>query len=150
MLCVSTLAMPTPKIMIIRSYTELMRLNTFDERYDYLHLAGSVGVVTFGFDRYLNQIFYNSKEWRIFRNRIIVRDGACDLAIPGQDIFDGIRIHHMNPITLAQVEAGDPDILNPEFVICTSLDTHNAIHFGSSLNLKRLPLERRKGDTTLW
>lgn len=135
---------------ITRSYSELMRLPTFEARYDYLYLAGSIGVVTFGFDRYLNQIFYNSKEWRNFRNHIITRDEACDLAIRGRDIFDGIRIHHMNPITLEQVEQGDPDILNPEFVICTSLDTHNAIHFGSSKNIKRLPAERTKGDTKLW
>lgn len=138
---------------MIRSYTELMRIPTFEGRYEYLYLAGTVGVATFGIDRYLNQQFYNSIPWRRFRRDIIVRDGACDLAVEGRDIFEGvgIRIHHMNPITVDQIESGCFDILlDPEFVICATLDTHNAIHFGTSRNIKRLPLERRKGDTTLW
>lgn len=127
-----------------------MTLRTFEERFQYLSLIGAIGVVTFGFDRYLNQNFYNSRQWRSIREKIIVRDGACDLAIPGRDIFDGIRIHHMNQITLEEFESGDTSILEPEFLICTSLNTHNAIHFGSRNSLTRLPTERRKGDTKLW
>lgn len=135
---------------IIRTYSELMSLRTFEERFEYLVLYGSIGVATFGFDRYLNQDFYNSWEWRRIRDKIIVRDNACDLAIPGRDIFDAIRIHHLNPLLAREIQRGDPIMLDPEFLICTSLDTHNAIHFGSSKNLTRLPIERRKGDTKLW
>lgn len=134
----------------IRTYSELMSLPTFEERFRYLSLTGTVGVSTFGFERYLNQSFYNSWEWRKIRDKIIVRDGACDLAIPGRDIFEGIRVHHMNPITVEAFENGDDSILNPEFLICTSLGTHNAIHFGDRRLPSRLPTERRKGDTKLW
>lgn len=136
--------------MKIRTYSELITLSTFEQRFNYLSLRGSIGIVTFGFDRYLNQDFYNSWSWRSVRDKIIIRDYSCDLAIPGRDIFDAIRIHHMNPITVDDIENGNPDIFNPEFLICTSIYTHNAIHFGSSKNLTRLPLERRKGDTKLW
>jgi hypothetical protein len=127
-----------------------MTFKTFQERFDYLCLRSSVGITTFGFDRYVNQDFYNSGVWRSLRDKIIVRDGALDLAIVGRDIFDSIRIHHMNPMTIEDVEDGNPDILNPEFLICTSINTHNAIHFGSSKSLTRLPVERRRGDTKLW
>lgn len=137
-------------IMRIRTYSELRTLQTFEERFNYLALRGSIGIITFGFDRYLNQDFYNSWSWRSVRDKIIVRDCACDLGIFGRDIFDAIRIHHMNPMTVEDVERGDPAILDPEFLICTSIGTHNAIHFGSSKNLSRLPIERRKGDTKLW
>lgn len=133
-----------------KTYSELMTLRTFEERFKYLSLRGSIGVITFGFDRYLNQDFYNSGPWRSVRDEIIIRDGACDLAIPGYDIFNAIRIHHMNPMTIEDIERGDPAILDPEFLICTSLDTHNAIHFGSSKLIPRLPIERRRGDTKLW
>lgn len=136
--------------MKIRTYSELMTLSTFEQRFDYLSLRGSIGIITFGFDRYLNQDFYNSWSWRSVRDKIIIRDCSCDLAIPGRDIFDAIRIHHMNPITVDDIETGNPDVLDPEFLICTSIGTHNAIHFGSSKNLTRLPIERRKGDTKLW
>lgn len=135
---------------IIRTYSELMSLRTFEERFEYLVLYGSIGIVTFGFDRYINQDFYNSWEWRKIRNKIIDRDNACDLAIPGRDIYDAIRIHHMNPVVLREIDLRDPALIDPEFLICTSLNTHNAIHFGSSKNLKPLPIERRKGDTKLW
>ena len=137
-------------MMRLRTYSELMTLRTFDERFEYLALHGSIGIVTFGSDRFLNQDFYNSWDWRSVRNKIIIRDNACDLAIPGRDIFGAIRIHHMNPVLLEDLEDGNPAILDPEFLICSSLDTHNALHFGNSKNLTRLPTERRKGDTKLW
>ena len=136
--------------MRIRTYSELRSLRTFEERSNYLALHGSVGIITFGFDRFLNQEFYNSGPWRSARDEIIIRDGACDLAVKGYDIFDAIRIHHMNPMTLRDLEEGDPAILEPEFLICTSLATHNAIHFGTARNFTRLPIERRRGDTKLW
>jgi hypothetical protein len=136
--------------MKIKTYSELQFFKTFEERFEYLSFRGSIGIATFGFDRYLNQDFYNSRVWRSLRDKIIIRDNACDLGIPGRDIFDSIRIHHMNPMTVEDVENGNPAILNPEFLICTSINTHNMIHFGSSKNLTRLPIERRKGDTKLW
>ena len=136
--------------MRIRTYSELRTLQTFEERFTYLSLRGSVGIITFGFDRYLNQDFYNSRVWRSLRDKIIIRDNACDLAISNRDIFDAIRIHHMNPMTIEDVEDGNPAILDPEFLICTSINTHNAIHFGSSKSLTRLPIERRRNDTCPW
>lgn len=136
--------------MIDRTYSELITLRTFEERFNYLALYGSIGIVTFGFDRFLNQDFYNSWAWRSIRDKIIVRDGACDLAVAGRDIFDSIRIHHMNPVMVQDIEDANPAIFDPEFLICTSFRTHNAIHFSSSKNLIGLPVERRKGDTKLW
>ncbi len=136
--------------MKIRTYSELMSIKTFEERFNYLSLRSSIGIATFGFDRYVNQDFYNSRVWRSLRDKIIVRDNACDLALPGRDIFDSIRIHHMNPMTIEDVEDGNPAILNPEFLVCTSIDTHNAIHFGSSKSLIRFPIERTKNDTCPW
>ena len=135
--------------MRIKTYSELITLQTFEERFNYLSIRGSIGITTFGFDRYLNQDFYNSWGWRSVRNEIIVRDGACDLAIPGRDIFDGIRIHHINPMTPEDIERGDSKIFDPEFLICTSLSTHNLIHFGGVSSKPRF-IERRKGDTKLW
>lgn len=142
--------METMSIMIntqSRSYSELITFKTFEDRLNYLKLDGCVGRTTFGIDRYLNQRFYKSYEWRTFRNNIIIRDGACDLGILGLDIKSRIIIHHMNPITIEDFETGNPDILNPEFVITTILDTHNKIHFGTYLDI---PQERHRGDTTLW
>ena len=136
--------------MKIKTYSELKTLSTFEDRFKYLAFNGSIGIITFGFDRYLNQDFYNSWSWRSVRDKVIIRDGACDLGIVGRDIFDAVRVHHMNPITVEEVERGDPKIFDPEFLICTSLNTHNLIHFGSSKNLPRLPVTRRKGDTKLW
>ena len=144
------LAIQLATIMMIRTYSELVSLRTFEERFRYLRLSGSIGITTFGFDRYLNQDFYNSTLWRKVRDKIIVRDNACDLAIPNLEIFDAIRIHHLNPITIDDIENGNPDILDPEFLICTSIGTHNAIHFGNSKTLQRFPTERKRGDTTLW
>lgn len=136
--------------MKIRTYSELIRLPTFEERFKYLSLHGIPGETTFGFDRYLNQVFYKSREWRQARDFVIVRDNACDLGIYGREIFNGIRVHHMNPITIYDFEENYDLLLDPEFLICSSLNTHNAIHFGDQRSLIRLPVERRKGDTKLW
>lgn len=135
--------------MRIRKYSELRTLPTFEERFEYLALYGSVGDSTFGSRRYLNQIFYRSREWRRTRNEIIIRDEGCDLGIIGRDIFDRIYVHHMNPIEIVDMDNYDL-LLDPEFLICTSFDTHQAITFGNKNNLFNLPLERKKGDTRLW
>ena len=137
-------------MIMIRTYSELIKLRTFEERFRYCKLSGQIGVITFGFDRYLNQMFYTSKEWRHVRNEVIIRDESCDLAIRDRELFGSVRVHHLNPITVEDFESGSDVILDPEFLICTSLDTHNAIHFGDEKNLISLPKERRKGDTTLW
>lgn len=128
----------------------MRRLKTFRDRYDYLKLSGGVGIETFGADRYLNQDFYRSKEWRRVRDEVIIRDNGCDLGMPGYEIYDRIYIHHMNPITAEDILDRNEDILNPEFLICVSFDTHNAIHFSDESLLPKLPVERRPGDTKLW
>lgn len=136
--------------MKTRSYSDLRRLVTFEDRYDYLQLRGEVGRTTFGFDRYLNQRFYTSREWKQVRNQVIARDYGLDLGIDGYEIYDRIIIHHMNPMTADHIQHGDDDILNPEFLITTTHDTHNAIHYGDR-NLLRKPLvDRHRGDTKLW
>lgn len=134
----------------IKCYSELIELKSFEERFEYLKLGGGVGRETFGFDRYLNQVFYNSREWQDVRRKVILRDNGCDLGIEGREIYKGIIIHHMNPITMEQIEQRDRDIFNPEFLICCTHNTHNAIHYGNSDNLVKEPVIRRKGDTTLW
>jgi hypothetical protein len=135
---------------MIRSYSELVRLNSFEERYEYLKLKGSVGKSTFGFDRYINQQFYRSAQWKSIRNYVIARDQGLDLAFEGYEIYDRIIIHHMNPMSVEDIEHGDDDILNPEFLICTTHKTHNAIHYGDK-NLLALPfVERNANDTKLW
>lgn len=136
--------------MIIRSYSELIQLPTFEERFSYLQLNGSVGVDTFGFDRIFNQKFYRSYEWRRIRDHIISRDEGCDLGIEGRDIYDKIIIHHMNPITLQDIEDYTEFLMNPEYLICVSHNTHNAIHYGDENLLIKNPIERRPGDTCLW
>lgn len=136
--------------MKIRRFSELKKLKTFEERYDYLKLNGSVGIETFGFDRYLNQKLYSLDEWKKARRIVILRDGGCDLGIPGYDILDKIIIHHMNPITRDNIIHHDPDIFNPDFLICTTFNTHNAIHYGDESLLPKLPIERTPGDTKLW
>ena len=133
-----------------RSYSELMRLRSFEERFEYLKLNGSMGISTFGFDRYLNQYFYTSYAWRQVRQKIIIRDGGCDLAIPERVIFGNVRVHHMNPLTMEDLENERATSVDPEFLICVSLNTHNAIHFGSKDNLYDLPKDRKRGDTTPW
>jgi hypothetical protein len=133
-----------------RTYSELYRLNTFEERYHYLQLRGTLGAQTFGFDRWINQSFYKSVEWRSVRNQVIVRDDGCDLGIPGYEIYSGLIVHHMNPISVQDLEHGEDWIIDPEFLITTSLQTHNAIHYGDESLLPRGPVERKLGDTTLW
>lgn len=133
-----------------RTYTELVRLGTFEERYHYLSLRGAVGEATFGFDRWINQAFYRSREWRDIRHSVIVRDEGCDLGYPGHEIHSRPIIHHMNPIVAEEISAGDEDILNPEYLITTTLRTHNAIHYGDVTLLSRPLVERKIGDTRLW
>lgn len=135
---------------MIRRYSELRRLETFEERFRYLKLQGSVGAETFGFDRYLSQQFYRSREWRQLRSVVITRDYGCDLGVEGYDIHTNLLIHHMNPLLPDDVIHGNPDMLNPEFLITTSLQTHNAIHYGDEALLPRVIIERRRGDTKLW
>lgn len=134
----------------VRDYSELQQFHTFPERYEYLRLRASVGEPTFGFDRWINQQFYSSLEWRQCRDRVITRDRGCDLGIDGFEIHDKIIVHHMNPIRLEQLELGDPDIFNPEYLISVTHDTHNAIHYGDASLLRKPLVDRRPGDTRLW
>ena len=136
--------------MRIRTYTELRRFETFEDRYEYLRLGGEVGQTTFGFDRWLNQQLYSSYQWRRARDQFIVRDEGCDLGVPGFELEIGLLVHHMNPLTPEAIENGEEWIFDPEFLIVTSKRTHNAIHFGDRSLLPRAPVERRPGDTTLW
>jgi acetyltransferase-like isoleucine patch superfamily enzyme len=133
-----------------RTYSELCQLETFLERYRYLKLGGAVGALTFGFDRWINQDFYHSSEWRSVRNQVIVRDNGCDLGVEGYEIGSGLLVHHMNPISSKDIEHGEDWIVDPNFVITTSLQTHNAIHYGDENLLPRGPVVRKRGDTTLW
>jgi hypothetical protein len=133
-----------------RSYSELRRLPTLEERYHYLRLAGEVGASTFGFDRYINQQFYTSREWRQVRHHVIARDNGCDLGIEGYEIYKGLVIHHMNPMTMDNLVHGDDSILDPEYLITTSHSTHNAIHYGDERLLPRPFVARKRGDTKLW
>lgn len=138
------------KSRIIRTYSELITLPTFEERYEYLRLDGKVGTETFGFDRYLNQVFYRSQKWKTIRDHVIIRDNGCDLGVEGHEIYGKILIHHMNPITLEDIERESDFLLDPEFLICTVLNTHNAIHYGDDSLLIKAPIERRKYDTCPW
>lgn len=133
-----------------RSYREVRQLETFLERFRYLALRGNVGQQTFGFDRWINQGFYTSREWKQARDAIIVRDEGCDLGLEGYEIHDRIYIHHINPITLEQLEAGDPCLLDPDNLITVTHRTHNAIHYGDERLLPRPLVERNPGDTKLW
>jgi len=135
---------------IIRTYSELIRLSTFEERFEYLRLFGQVGVDTFGFDIYLNQLFYTSPEWRALRNHIVTRDGGCDLAIPGLEIPGRIYIHHINSLTKEDILNKTEFLLNPEYLICTSFDTHQAIHYDNMDLLPKGPIIRTKNDTCPW
>lgn len=134
----------------IRTYSELRHFDTLEERYEYLALRGEVGASTFGFDRFMNQAFYTSYEWRNIRSHVIARDEGLDLGVPGYEIFDRPIIHHMNPMTVEDVERGGAEIIDPEFLITTSHRTHNAIHYGDKSLLAKPPVERRPGDTKLW
>ena len=133
-----------------RTYSELSKLNTFKERFEYLKLDGSVGKDTFGWDRYLNQVFYKSPEWKSVRDKVIVRDCGRDLGVEGYDIFGKIIIHHMNPMNLEDIAKRNPDIFNPEYLICVSHSTHNAIHYGDENQLMTGPIERTANDTCPW
>lgn len=136
--------------MRTRSFRDLRRLQSFEERFDYLSLRGTVGESTFGFDRYINQQFYTSRQWRQVRELVIVRDEGCDLGLAGYEINDKILIHHMNPMTVEDIEHGESSILDPEFLICVTHRTHNAIHYGDKTLLAKPLVERRPGDTRLW
>lgn len=136
--------------MIVRTYSELITLPTFEERYEYLRLGGKVGEETFGFDRYLNQVFYKSDEWRRVRDYVIVRDNGCDLAMGDREIHGRILVHHMNPITSDDIQNGSIYLLDPEFLICTIKNTHDAIHYGDRSLLITAPIERNKNDTCPW
>lgn len=133
-----------------KTYNELQHLETFEERFRYLALRGDVGFSTFGFDRYLNQNFYSSREWRRIRRHVILRDEAFDLGIAGYEIHNRLLIHHMNPITEEELIHGDANVVDPEFLITTCHQTHNAIHYGDESLLPRPFVPRRYGDTKLW
>lgn len=136
---------------IFRTYSELSLLKSFEERYEYLRIGGRVGESTFGFDRYLNQQLYRSNEWKSIRNEVIIRDNGNDLGIEGLEIKKAIYVHHMNPIIVKDLLDDIDKVLDPEFLICTSFKTHEAIHFGDKTKLPEyFPLERKPGDTTLW
>ena len=136
--------------MRTRRYRELVTLETFEDRFDYLRLGGEVGASTFGFDRYINQDFYRSQEWRSARRDVIVRDNGCDLGIPGREIHTGLLVHHMNPMVADDILHGEDWIINPEFLITTCQQTHNAIHYGDASLLREEWTPRRPGDTRLW
>lgn len=134
----------------IRTYSELSSYSNIMDRFRYLSLGGSVGLSTFGFDRHINQKFYKSKEWRDIRHHVIARDEGCDLGVLGYEIFDRPVIHHMNPMTVDSIVHDNADILDPEFLITTTHDTHNAIHYGDESLLPKPFVERSPGDTQLW
>lgn len=138
--------------MVNRTYTEMRRLTTFEERFEYLSLKGQVGTRTFGFERWMNQAFYTSREWRHLRHEIIARDGGRDLGVPGYEIslHDKIIIHHIVPMVPADFEEGNPLMLDPNNLICVTHLTHNAIHYGDARQLRLPPKERTPGDTRLW
>ena len=136
----------------MRCYSELVQLHTFEDRFKYLSLLGTVGNETFGFDRYLNQKFYKSIEWKHIRNFVIVRDNGCDMGLRDYPIGGKIMIHHMNPVSAEALESSRwDDLLNPEFLISVSMDTHNAIHYGDEKILNKVDVaERSAGDTIPW
>lgn len=133
-----------------RSYSQLQQLQTFLERFEYLSLRGQVGRDTFGFDRWMNQEFYHSHEWRTTRRQVIVRDLGCDLGVDGYEIHEGILIHHINPLTPEDLQTGAELALDFDNLITTSHRTHNAIHYGDERLLPRVVIERKPGDTKLW
>ena len=136
--------------MSIRTYSELITIQTFEERFEYLQLKGSIGKDTFGYDRYLNQVLYRSPEWKRLRNQIIIRDGGCDLACDGYDVYGKILIHHLNPITVEDVLARSRKVFDPDNLVCVSHNTHNAIHYGDVDLLVTGPIIRTKNDTCPW
>lgn len=138
------------KMSKIRTYSELRQLESFEERYAYLKLRAVLGESTFGFDRWINQRFYKSQEWMNVKSHVISRDNGCDLGILGYEIYSGLIVHHMNPITPNDIKDGEASLIDPNFLITTSLQTHNAIHYGDESLLPRGPVVRQRGDTTLW
>jgi hypothetical protein len=133
-----------------RTYSELQRIDTFEDRFRYLALTGVVGETTFGFDRHMNQMFYSSAEWKRIRQIVILRDNACDLGVAGYEIHKTIYIHHMNPMVPNDIKHSRPEILDPEFLISVTHRTHNAIHYGDERQLVKPFVERQAGDTKLW
>lgn len=136
--------------MSVRTYTELISLPTFEERFRYLKLDGKIGEATFGFQRWVNQEFYHSSEWLSFRDDVIIRDNGCDLGIAGHEIFGPVLIHHINPITYEDIINRNPCVFDLENVICTHLKTHNAIHYGDESILILKPVQRSRNDTCPW
>lgn len=136
--------------MKIRSYSDLQRLPTFEERLEYLTLKGAVGQKTFGFDRWMNQNFYRSKQWKSVRQEVILRDNGCDLGVPGHEIAVYLLIHHMNPVTQDDIRNTSDWLLDPEYLITTTRQTHNAIHYGIKSLTPKTVIRRERGDTKLW
>lgn len=138
------------KKTMTKTYTELLTYDTYKERYEYLKLDGNVCSQTFGSDRYLNQMFYNSPEWRVFRRDIIIRDDGCDMALEGHKIYGKIYVHHINPITATDIVNRSPKLFDPENVVCLSFETHNAITYDAVEPPQQKPTERHKNDTCPW
>ena len=138
------------KKRIIRCYSQLIKIQTFEERFEYLRLSARIGEKTFGYERSMNQIFYASPEWRRFRNAVIIRDQACDLAMMDREIYDRIEIHHINPITLEDIENDSPLLMDMDNVVCTSARTHKAIHYGDESLLMKDPIIRKPNDMCPW
>lgn len=137
--------------MINKTYSEMLLYPTFEERFKYLNLVGKVGQDTFGWDRYMNQMFYKSKEWQHIRSYVIVRDSACDLGIPDRPIMGTVYIHHIDPITPEDIKKGSPKLLDPNNLVCVSFETHNALHYGTSVYLEKYTIhERHANDTCPW
>ena len=134
----------------MRTYSELIKLPTFEERFNYLKMSGSVGEATFGFERYLNQKFYQSYEWKKLRRDIILRDNGCDLGLEGYEVLSRIIVHHMNPVTSKDIRLMSDILMNPEYLISCRYETHNALHFGDINILNNEPIERKPGDTCPW
>lgn len=135
---------------MIKTYSEVSRLESYEQRFAYLKLGGSVGASTFGFDRYLNQDFYRSTLWKRARTFVIARDNGCDLGVDGYEIHDKVFVHHMNPLRVEDITHSNVDIIDPEYLICVTHMTHNAIHYGDERLLRKKYVERRPGDTKLW
>lgn len=148
MQCVSIVG--TEESQMVRTYRELMRYSTFEERFNYLSLKGQVGVETYGFDRWINQKFYRSPEWKQVRNSVIIRDSGCDLGIRGREIPDHVIVHHINPILVQDIQNASEYLLNPEYLICVSHTTHQAIHYGDENLLVTTPIVRSANDTCPW
>ena len=134
----------------IRTYHDLIQIPSFLERYEYLKIGGVVGETTFGYERYLNQMLYSSRKWKDARNRVLIRDDGCDMGLADYPIGDKIYVHHMNPIAPEMVEENDPVLFEPEFLICVSYQTHNAIHYGDKSLLPQEPIQREPNDTCPW